>query len=272
GLQGVQADIPFTVGGWGVSRNRNDTQKIRRFTLIRRESGGGSGGKRGSKGGGGSQGKDKGKGGGRGKRREYDEGELEKARGRFRAGPELVSPEFSRPEDISDLSRKSRHIVVEANDEERAALANRFNVEGIKRLRGSVKILRSNIYSRILIKGQIEAEVDQLCRATLRPLTSIIESDFETDMQVVSFDDLSSTLWAMEEGGEADDEIQEGDPLDVGEVVAQELALKIDPYAIHPDHVPSEIGISLVGDARKEFFGENFVISDDDPGWQDWSN
>lgn len=49
---------------------------------------------------------------------------------------------------------------------------------------------------------------------------------------------MQSTLWALEEDTETDDEIMEGDPLDLGEVAAQGLALCIDPYAKHPDFVP----------------------------------
>lgn len=52
---------------------------------------------------------------------------------------------------------------------------------------------------------------------------------------------MDSTLWALEKDTETDDEIMEGDPLDLGEVAAQMLALCIDPYAKHPDFVsPSD--------------------------------
>ncbi len=46
---------------------------------------------------------------------------------------------------------------------------------------------------------------------------------------------MESTLWALEADTDTDDEIMEGDPLDLGEVAAQMLALCIDPYAKHPD-------------------------------------
>ena len=59
--------------------------------------------------------------------------------------------------------------------------------------------------------------------------------------QEVSLDSVDSTLWALEKDTETDDEIMEGDPLDLGEVAAQMLALCIDPYAKHPDFVsPSD--------------------------------
>lgn len=61
--------------------------------------------------------------------------------------------------------------------------------------------------------------------------------------QEMSLDSVDSTLWALEKDTETDDEIMEGDPLDLGEVAAQMLALCIDPYAKHPDFVsPSDAG------------------------------
>lgn len=61
--------------------------------------------------------------------------------------------------------------------------------------------------------------------------------------QEVSLDSVESTLWALEKDTETDDEIMEGDPLDLGEVAAQMLALCIDPFAKHPDFVsPHDAG------------------------------
>ncbi|CAN0234838.1 unnamed protein product, partial [Discosporangium mesarthrocarpum] len=72
---------------------------------------------------------------------------------------------------------------------------------------------------------------------------------------VVSLDDVGSALWALEkEEPQPDDEVRDGDPLDVGEAVAQALALSIDPFATHPEHVRSERGICLDPEAMQSFF------------------
>lgn len=70
-------------------------------------------------------------------------------------------------------------------------------------------------------------------------ITSSNPRSYQPTGQEVSLDSVQSTLWALEENTETDDEIMEGDPLDLGEVAAQCLALCIDPYAKHPDFVPS---------------------------------
>lgn len=56
-------------------------------------------------------------------------------------------------------------------------------------------------------------------------------------VQEVSLDSVESTLWALDRDTDTDDEIMEGDPLDLGEVAAQCLALCIDPFAKHPEFV-----------------------------------
>lgn len=68
-------------------------------------------------------------------------------------------------------------------------------------------------------------------------LSKLIHAHTRTHTQEVSLDSVDSTLWALEKDTETDDEIMEGDPLDLGEVAAQMLALCIDPYAKHPDFV-----------------------------------
>lgn len=44
-------------------------------------------------------------------------------------------------------------------------------------------------------------------------------------------DSVESTLWALDTDTDAEDEIMEGDPLDLGEIAAQTVAICIDPFA-----------------------------------------
>lgn len=58
----------------------------------------------------------------------------------------------------------------------------------------------------------------------------------EKKFQEVSLESVESTLWALDEDSQVDDEIMEGRPLDIGEITAQALGLSIDPFATHPNH------------------------------------
>ncbi|CAN0308147.1 unnamed protein product, partial [Discosporangium mesarthrocarpum] len=71
--------------------------------------------------------------------------------------------------------------VVEATEEECAALAARFDVVAIGDLRAKVKVSRSSVRaSRLVVKGSLEAIVDQICVATLRPFKTSIQRNFDT--------------------------------------------------------------------------------------------
>lgn len=77
-------------------------------------------------------------------------------------------------------------------------------------------------------------------------------------MQEVSLESVESTLWALEKDTETDDEIMEGDPLDLGEVAAQTLALCIDPFAKHPDFVSSDGLGGAVANANQPYAAGRF--------------
>lgn len=81
------------------------------------------------------------------------------------------------------------------------------------------------------------ASFTYLARFTTPPRTWRVRCARARAVQEVSLDSVESTLWALEKDTETDDEIMEGDPLDLGEVTAQYLALCIDPFAKHPDFV-----------------------------------
>ncbi|CAM9643189.1 unnamed protein product [Ectocarpus sp. 4 AP-2014] len=147
--------------------------------------------------------------------------------------------EFSRKIDCSELSRKPKYFSVEATENECAALSQRFTCEAITGLKADFRVVRGSDARKIKIRGRVKANVTQNCAATLEPFVLPVEQEFSTAIQEVSLDSVQSTLWALEEDTETDDEIMEGDPLDLGEVAAQGLALCIDPYAKHPDFVPS---------------------------------
>lgn len=53
---------------------------------------------------------------------------------------------------------------------------------------------------------------------------------------------MESTLWALDTDTDAEDEIMEGDPLDLGEIAAQAVALCIDPFAKRPSESATRTG------------------------------
>jgi hypothetical protein len=142
-----------------------------------------------------------------------------------------VNPEFSRPIRVDELSHQERRYDIEANEAERAALARRFDLQGIDKLIAQVRLRSETAGRRVRLIATLEAEVVQSCVVTLDPVPARIGTSFEVIY------DRAATPAAREvvvDSGGVDVLPLEGDTLDIGEAVAQELALSLDPYPRAP--------------------------------------
>ena len=178
--------------------------------------------------------------------------------------PEPV-PEFSRP---IARARLGGQVIVEeisATPHERAALARRFGLLGFDLLRATAKIEPADDADGkrgaglLRLGGHLSAEVSQACVVTLEPVASRVEVDF-------------TLLYSLEPGPapapkgleaaaaaaevvvdpEAEDPPEPLGPggLDLGEAVAQQLALALNPYPRAPGAALAEVpGAPVAADA-----------------------
>lgn len=158
------------------------------------------------------------------------------------------TPEFSRPFDLRGITAEP--VQLEANEEERAALAARFGLISISKLTAELSLEAEG--EEISAKGTMIAEFVQSCAVSGDDLPQSI--DEEITLRFVP----AASLEASEEDEEIEleedelDEIgYEGTSFDLGEAVAQSLALAIDPYAEGPDadNVRREQGLLEEGSA-----------------------
>ena len=144
-------------------------------------------------------------------------------------------PELSRIVDINLLEEGENIITIEASSEERVELAHRLGIQEIDRLTAQLQLDVDKKQTQIHLFGELHADITQKCVITLEPVQSQIESSFErnfnesSDFQEEPIEINLSTL-AKEEPPEP---IQSG-KLDIGEVVAEQLALEIDPFPRAP--------------------------------------
>lgn len=156
-----------------------------------------------------------------------------------RAAP---ASEFSRPIDVDRIGHTEVAHDIAASPEERAALARRFELLALDTLEAKLRLRRARGGSVLRLAGRLTADVVQSCVVTLAPVPSHVEAEFtvlygEGDVgEGVDIDpELESTVEPWPEG-----------PLDLGETVAQELALALDPYpraagaALDASYTPSE--------------------------------
>ena len=142
----------------------------------------------------------------------------------------MNAPEFSRPFDVRQLEGKA--IRLDANEAERAALAARFGLVRIDSLSAELELHRKD--RTVEARGRLRAEIVQSCAVSAEDLP--VSVDDELFVRFVP----ASTAYQPDEELEIDaddcDEIEyAGTHVDVGEAVAQSLALAIDPFLTGPE-------------------------------------
>ena len=161
----------------------------------------------------------------------------------------VVQPiECSRPVSVAELNRGPLDLVIDASEGERQALASRFGLSGIARLQARVRVGReTGTGTAVVISGQFEAVVSQICVVTLEPFASVIEDRFRLRFvpgPLDPGDDPATEDVDCDLDGE-DTEVLFGGAVDVGEVLAQYFGLALDP---HPRAPGAMIDTSLTSD------------------------
>jgi uncharacterized metal-binding protein YceD (DUF177 family) len=147
-------------------------------------------------------------------------------------------PEFSIPLAAADVPQNGTHILFEANDAERAALAKRFDLLELSSFKGKVAIKPWRRHG-LSLEGRFTAEVVQACVATLEPITSQLSQNFTLHFLPADMIDHDAAAAAASEiivdvQSEDPPEPIENGQVDVGEAMSEQLAVSIDPYPKKP--------------------------------------
>jgi uncharacterized metal-binding protein YceD (DUF177 family) len=137
--------------------------------------------------------------------------------------------ELSRPIDIDKLPPGGAIHEIAATAAERAGLARRFMLLALDRLEARVGLQRL-AGGLIRLDAKLAADVVQECVVTLEPVPSRIEDSF-TLLYGAAADEASEITLS----GEAElVEPLTGTTIDIGEAVAQQLSLALDPFPRAP--------------------------------------
>ena len=153
-----------------------------------------------------------------------------------------MKTEFSRPIVLAHVPAAGRTEHVEATPPELQALARRFELLALERLEAEVTV-KPSIQGGFSVVGRMRAEVVQACVVTLEPVPQRVDE---------------AVLWQVvhaatgeDEPGEEDeldgpDQVEVSDGiLDLGDEIAQQLSLALDPY---PRAAGAGLGEDGVGD------------------------
>jgi hypothetical protein len=141
------------------------------------------------------------------------------------------APEFSRPIDIDRIGHSEVTHDIAATAEECVALARRFDLLGIDKLEARIRLRRARGGSVLRLTARITADAVQACVVTLEPVPSHVEAEF-----TVLYGDgpVGGEGVDIDPDSEATSEPWPDGPLDLGEAVAQEFALALEPYPRAP--------------------------------------
>ena len=145
----------------------------------------------------------------------------------------IPTPEFSRTHKADAIARLPAQLQIAAEPEERAALAKRFGLAALDRLEADYGL--ANEDGAIVARGRVRAALAQPCVATGAPVPETIDSDFVLRFVVESGE-------AMPEGDELELDAEDcdtigydGHVIDMGEAVAETMALAMEPVPRAPD-------------------------------------
>ena len=158
--------------------------------------------------------------------------------------------EFSRLFRLDTLSTEPRGVRIEAEPAEREALAARFGLVAIASLAAEARLTRRG--DSVEAEGLIEARVTQSCVATAEPVEARVEEPFRVDFRPLPEARADDEVELGEQ--ELDVVFHEGGAIDLGEAVAQTLALALDPYPRSPaaEAALRQAGVKSEDEARAD--------------------
>jgi uncharacterized metal-binding protein YceD (DUF177 family) len=159
--------------------------------------------------------------------------------------------EFSRLFRLDTLSGEPRPVAVEAEAGERDALARRFDLIGIDSLAAEAELRRAG--EAVTASGRLRARVTQSCVASGEPVEAAVEEGFRIEFRPLPAAGRPEEEIELGEN-ELDVVFYEGGAIDLGEGVAQTLALALDPYPRSPaaEAALREAGVRSEEEARAE--------------------
>ncbi|PWJ76938.1 uncharacterized protein DUF177 involved in 23S rRNA accumulation [Pseudaminobacter salicylatoxidans] len=161
---------------------------------------------------------------------------------------EISSP-VSFPVHVARLPQKGLPVVFEADEKQRAALAEAHGLDAVERFRIELLVTAWK-RNGVRVEGRVEADIVQTCVVTLDPVRNHISEEVsglflpqDSKLARLGFETGGEILLDAE--GPDSPELFSGDTVDVGAFAEEFFGLGIDPY-------PRKSGVSLQAAADDE--------------------
>lgn len=169
-------------------------------------------------------------------------------------------PPFSHRIRVGQVSHVPIELRIKADERERAALAELWDIVSVEALTAEFKIRRWK-KDGVKVIGSVHAELTQACIVTLDPVSEVIDEEFEEN-----FAPEGSAL-ARAPANDAGEIVVDpdgpdlalfvGDEIDVGAFAAEMAAMALDPYPRKPG---VEFAEHVEGDAKDDRKPSPFAV------------
>ena len=151
----------------------------------------------------------------------------------------MTKAPFSHRIRVGHVSHNPLEVRIEADARERAALARLWDILGVEALAAELKLRRWK-KDGVKVTGTVHAEVTQACVVTLDPVAQVIDEEVEeifvpegSPLARIPANDAGEIV--VDPDGPDLPEPFTGDEIDVGTLVAEIVAMALDPYPRKPD-------------------------------------
>ena len=159
--------------------------------------------------------------------------------------------EIERLVDLERLGTKDTALEIVASDAERAALAKRFGFLGLPAFSARVTIDRRP-GGQVIVEGRLRGTIVQACVLSLDPVPQELDDAFRLVFAENLSDERDPESGEAVLNAQADaPEPLNGNMLDVGEIVAEQLSLTADPYPRRPGIKLEDVLPKLRGGSRR---------------------
>ncbi|MEK9678789.1 MAG: DUF177 domain-containing protein [Rhodospirillaceae bacterium] len=146
----------------------------------------------------------------------------------------MTEPEFSRPIEVEALPNEITEMEIEANEQEQAALAQRFSLLSLDSLKARLRLKKPENGGPVELDARITAKLTQTCVVTLEPVKNSIESAFSCIFAGEESEAVGTELDIDPDAADPPEPLVDGQ-FDAGELVAEYFGLEIDPFPRAPE-------------------------------------
>lgn len=147
---------------------------------------------------------------------------------------ELTTSPVSFEVHVARMPQKGLPVVIEANEKQRAALAEAHSLESVTRFRAELLVTGWK-RNGVKVAGEVVADIVQACVATLEPIENHIAEEVsglflpeDSKLGRLGFETAGEVMISAE--GPDSPELFSGDTIDVGALAEEFFGLAIDPY------------------------------------------